>query len=204
VQRQSLIAGSRTPTKSRGPLAPPLPAHLRTDLDSESDTKADTVSGRKRKIAAQASGRIVSWDSSIREVSCKKKAGPPGKSAGSFDIDGSNIDPSGQRRERIPVQGRYSPPANFSLADAHRAFLSTKWYDNTWGEVIGDSHVEKHLDDIEVFTHNAELNIDGPDQGNKNSDYAEAMSGPERQQWIEGMQKEIANLGDRLKCWEFF
>ena len=28
------------------------------------------------------------------------------------------------------------------------------------------------------------------------------MSGPERQQWIEGMQKEIANLGDRLKCWE--
>ena len=68
--------------------------------------------------------------------------------------------------------------------------------------VIGDSHVEKHLDDIEVFTHDAGLNIDGPDQGNNNPDCAEAMSGPERQQWIEGMQKEIANLGDRPKCWE--
>jgi hypothetical protein len=118
------------------------------------------VSGRKRKIAAQASGRIVSWDSSTREVSSKKKPGPPGKSAGSFDIDGSNIVPAGQRRQRIPVQDRYSPSANFSLADAHRAFLSTKWYDNTWEKVIRDRHVEKHLDDLEVFTHAAELNID--------------------------------------------
>ena len=96
-------------------------------------------------------------------------------------------------REYLFKTDTASPSANFSLADAHRAFLSTKWYDITWEKVIRDRHVEKHLDDFEVFTHAAELNIDGPDQGNNNPDYAEAMSGPERQQWIEGMQKEIAS-----------
>ena len=197
------------PTESLRPTIPPQPAHLREDSESDSDTDrvvgvhaddadddddSDTAtSGRKRKSKTRASGRRVSWD----PTSSNKKSNSPSKSAGSFDISHSNVLPEGQRRDRKPVQDRYSPSANFSFAEGHKAMLSNKWYDNTW-----ERQIKKHIDDYEVFMHAADLNIDGPDQGNNNPEYEEAMGGPERDQWIGGMQEEIANLGDRLECWK--
>ena len=120
------------------------------------------------------------------------------KQARSSEIAVENVLPDSRTDSSRGLRSglRYTPESNFLFSEGHKALLSNKWYDTTW-----EKEISAHMDNYDVFMHAAELNPVGPDRGNDNPEYAEAMSGPERDNWLGGMRDELENVGGRLGCW---